>query len=480
MAQKHTGNSRIWHLPQLMRSCWVVRPVPYWPLVGSGGSVYAIRTVVVPHRLEPQLFRALQDVRGAVNHLLPDWIAHSDESRFASTKRSYPALRSAYPHLASGWWVTIANECSAVRNAWDRSLRRYRRGDPVRYERMRRTLPHRRRLKASLHPRLFRFEAARARLSLTLRAGVHLTVDLSQVRNPLFGKYGQASGWKFGLTLRPNDLLFHFRVREESHPPEGVVGVDLNFESANLAASDGACDCVDLRAITNLQERAARKRQSIQRHISKDLRHQRAVLRRYHRRENRRVTPLLHKAANEILAQAGRRAVVLEDLTDATQSILRREGPRRGPRANRRLSAWTHGRLAEIVSYKARTRIIWASPEGTSQECPRCGGRLALPSGGRVVDNNGWSRRTRLVVCGECGGRWHRDVAAAVAILARGRSILRGETITPSARNALLEAATWRPDSGDLLADRLGPGLPVEPMKGDDAKSGAPQGSTVR
>jgi transposase len=106
------------------------------------------------------------------------------------------------------------------------------------------------------------------------------------------------------------------------------------------------------------------KRRSIQKHIDTDLRHQHAVLRRYGRREHHRVTPLLHRTANELLSQSGSRFLVFEDLTHATETILRRSLHHRTRETRRRVSAWTHGRLAEIVSYKARTPILWVNPEG--------------------------------------------------------------------------------------------------------------------
>ncbi|MCI4353077.1 MAG: transposase [Thermoplasmata archaeon] len=109
------------------------------------------------------------------------------------------------------------------------------------------------------------------------------------------------------------------------------------------------------------------------------------------------------------------------------------------------------------------------NPEGTSSECPRCGGHLALPSGGKARSRGPMTRQT---VCGECGGAWHRDAAAAIVILARGRRLLRGATVPPSARTALLEAATWRLREGNRVSGPSYSGLTVEPMKGDDAKSG--------
>ena len=135
----------------------------------------------------------------------------------------------------------------------------------------------------------------------------------------------------------------------------------------------------------------------------------------------------------------------------------------------RRVSAWTHGRLAEMVSYKARTRIVWVNPEGTSHECPRCGGHLALPSEGRERSDRG--RMTRRMVCEVCGGEWHRDAAAAIAVLARGCRILRGAAVTPSARNALLEAAAWRGNDVGRPGGSPSSGPTAQPMKGDDARS---------
>ena len=433
----------------------------------------SIGTVTLPHRLEPPLFRALLDLRRAVGFLVPEWKAHPEESRFQATKRTYPLLRYRYGHLAAGWSVTAAHATSAVLNTWDRCLRRARRQDPERFARMQRALPRRRMLKASLHPNLFRWDRPSSHLVITLRPGGHVTIDLSRVTHPLSWRYGTASDWHFGLTRRPKALLFHFRIPRSEEPPNGAVGIDLNFDSVDLAATDGVSARVDRRPITRVQKRMARKRQAVQRALAKDLRHQRAVLRRYGGRERRRVTPLLHRAANELIGKAGPRAIVLENLTDATDTILRRDSGRRGPELHRRLSAWAHGRLVEIVSYKARTPIIGVSSEGTSQECPRCGGHLALPSEGRDRSARR-ARMTRQLTCESCGGAWDRDAAAARAVLARGCRLLRGTTIAPSARSALLEAATWRSSEGDGGGRRPGASLTVGPMKGDDAKSDVP------
>jgi IS605 OrfB family transposase len=430
----------------------------------------SVRTVVVPFDSPDDLFRALLDLRSAVNRLLPDWRSRPDESRFEATKRSYPELRAAHPHLGSGWWMTMTNETIAVPRAWDRSLRRARLLDPERFERMRAAGPRRRQLKASLHRNLFALHDGRLRI--TLHADRHVEVDLTHVPNPLFEKYGRASNWDFGLTVRPHALLFHFRVPREVRQVEGTVGMDLNFENAVMAASDGSVGAVDLAPILRIQDGMARKLVSIDRAISKDLRHQRAVKRRYKGRERRRTHAALHAVANRLVATVGERALVVEDLTDLTQETLRRK--HRSAESRRRLSRWTHGRLVDLLAYKIETPMVRVDPGGSSQECPRCGGHAALPTEeGTTERSRGSHRMPRRTVCEACGGEWHRDVAAAIVVLTRGRSILRGAPVPPSARDELLEAARWRPEDASLR------GLIGEPRKEDDAKSRAGPSGTV-
>lgn len=195
-----------------------------------------------------------------------------------------------------------------------------------------------------------------------------------------------------------------------------------------------------------------RKRRSIQERLPNDLRAQRRILRRNKGRERNRVTPLLHKAANDLLKSVGDRTIIFEDLSETTEQILK-EKRQGNPDQRRALSAWTHGQIQRIVGYKARSAVVRVNARGTSSTCPRCGGSLTHPT---------WRRSD----CADCQGSWHRDRGAAIVILDRGRESQRGAALPPSARNALLDAAAWRPD----LA--TGPGPSDERVKGDDANVG--------
>ncbi|MGD0587343.1 MAG: transposase [Thermoplasmata archaeon] len=408
----------------------------------------AIRTVILPFTAPPQLLRALFDVRSAVNRIIPDWRKHIEESRFDATKRWYPVLRRAYGHLAASWAIISCNEASATLNTWDGILRYTRQRDPAKFERIRNQLPRRVRLKASLHKDIYRLRGGI--LDITVRPKGHVRIDLRGTKNPLFWRYLEASGGTFGLTVTDRKLAFNFRLPLRPLMAQESVGVDLNMPSADFATSDGEVGSVSLRLITQVQGAMNRKRQSIQRTIPIDLDAQRRVLKRYRGRERNRVMPILHRVANELLAKAGEKNIVLEDLSRTTEGCERTatNGEQR-----RRLSVWTHGQFTRIVTYKARTAVVRVNPRGTSSECPRCGGPLAHPE---------WRRAS----CGNCQGEWHRDRGAAIVILERGLMTLRGATLPPRARNALLEAAVWRPGSETI------PGLRAEPVMGDDAKVG--------
>jgi IS605 OrfB family transposase len=404
----------------------------------------------VPYTPEEPLLRALRDVRSGVNELVRDWRAHPEESRFEATRRSYRELRPRFRHLASNWSLAICNESSATLRAWDKTLRRARTHDRAKFERMRKRLPHRQRLKANLPRDLYRLHGNS--LDITIRPDHHVQINRSGTRNPLFWRYLEASNGEFGLAITDLKLVFQFRVAHDQPVVERSAGIDLNMPSADWATSDGRVDLVDLSGIPRIQGAMARKRDRIQRALPTDQKAQGRLMRRYRGRERNRVMPLLHRAANELLEKVGNRNVILEELSGATEDCIRRTQWNKDER-RRKLSTWTLGQLTRIVSYKARTAVVRVDPTGTSSTCPQCGGALQHPS---------W-RRSDCVIC---QGSWHRDRAAAIVILDRGVGVLRGATPPPSARSALLEAAAWRPGTDDKST----PGPVAGPMNEDDAK----------
>jgi len=320
----------------------------------------------------------------------------------------------------------MCNETSATINAWKAAVRRLRKRSVDAAADLHARGPRRRRLKASLQSILYRFRDGV--LDITIRPDLHVRIELRSTKNPLFARYLAASDGTFGLAVTDRALIFNFHVENEQPVRGDSVGIDLNLVSADHASSDGVSGAVSLKEIAQIQRRMDRKRRSVQAAIPTDLRLQRRKLRRLRDRQRHRVDNRLHAAANGLLAAAGDRNIVFEDLTDAGSDCVRKA---RGKERRRRLNAWAYGALQRIVAYKSRTAVVRVNPRGTSSECPRCGGPLDRPS---------WRRAT----CGPCQAEWHRDRGAAINILVRGHACLRGQAPALSALNALLEAARWR------------------------------------
>lgn len=71
------------------------------------------------------------------------------------------------------------------------------------------------------------------------------------------------------------------------------------------------------------------------------------------------------------------------------------------------------GQFLQILAYKAAEagrRVIGVDPRYTSQDCPVCGHRERRPL---------WVRK---FTCPACGASLHRDVAAAINVLAKARA----------------------------------------------------------
>ena len=71
------------------------------------------------------------------------------------------------------------------------------------------------------------------------------------------------------------------------------------------------------------------------------------------------------------------------------------------------LNRWPYNQFQRMMEYKSKNRTIYVNPEGTSSECPVCGGRLKHPA---------W----KMSRCENCGRDYDRDRLASLAISLRG------------------------------------------------------------
>ena len=93
--------------------------------------------------------------------------------------------------------------------------------------------------------------------------------------------------------------------------------------------------------------------------------------------------------------------IVLGDLTGIRKSIDY------GKRANQKLHQWAFGKIAELITYKAKAlgiKVKVIDEAYTSQTCPKCGNRKKPTN--------------RNYIC-KCGFKYHRDGVGAINIRAK-------------------------------------------------------------
>jgi putative transposase len=196
-------------------------------------------------------------------------------------------------------------------------------------------------------------------------------------------------------------IVFVCEVEPRPLPPnDQTIGIDLGTNPHFLITSDGEMVQAP-RSFHKAQAKLATAQRSLARkkrgsHRRKQARRRVAKL---HRKVANQRKDFHHKLAKRLVNRYG--TIVHEDL-----NIL---GLARTRLAKSVLDAGWAQFLA-ILAYKAEEagrRIIRVDPKYTSQDCPVCGHREKHPL---------W---IRVYTCPQCGTLLHRDVAAALNILAR-------------------------------------------------------------
>ena len=199
-------------------------------------------------------------------------------------------------------------------------------------------------------------------------------------------------------------LVFTCEVEPRPLPSsDQAIGIDLGTNPHFLVTSEGGMVEAP-RYYQKTQAKLARAQHSLSRRkrgSSRRKQAQRQVAKLHRKIANQR-KDFHHKIARRLVNEYG--TIVHEDL-----NIL---GLARTRLAKGVLDAgW--GRFLQILAYKAEEagrRVIKVDPKYTSQDCPVCGHRERKPL---------WVREFR---CSGCGGHFHRDVAAAINILAKART----------------------------------------------------------
>ncbi|MDE1822559.1 MAG: hypothetical protein KGI98_17115, partial [Euryarchaeota archaeon] len=325
-----------------------------------------MRTIAVPTPLPPEVVAMLADFRAMTNHLIAYALHHRLSSPFDLREQSYRWFHENYGGRYAVHYLHSACSFAAQHVKSWRKLG----GDTTH-------LPHIERPVARLDQELVKVKAKEGNhlvLQITLAPHQWVLLDLTVHHK----QYADWSRSKMGeLVFLPDGVRLTFQHDEVHTVGKGFAAIDLNFDRAVMATSDGEVKEVSLKDAMEVQKHHRRKRHSVQRHTSHNAGKQQKLLHRDRGREHDRVDKLVHDHAKEIGGAAGGKRLVMEDLSSTTRECLKDSD---GRTFRAKLSSWPHGVLQRVLSYRYPhgTKEVYA--RGSSTFCPFCGARVVHPT----------------------------------------------------------------------------------------------------
>ncbi|GEM82025.1 RNA-guided endonuclease InsQ/TnpB family protein [Meiothermus hypogaeus] len=219
-----------------------------------------------------------------------------------------------------------------------------------------------------------------------------------KLHRPLEGRLKTAT-----LKREGDDWYIVFVCEVEPQPlPENqeAIGIDMGTNPHFLVTSEG--EMVEApRYFQKAQAKLARTQRSVTKKQRGSNRRRKLKMRlaRQHRKIANQRKDFHHKVARRLVNNYG--TIVHEDLNILG---LARSRTAKGVQD----AGWAQ--FLQILAYKAEEagrRVVGVDPKHTSQDCPVCGHREKKPL---------WVRE---FTCPACGASLHRDVAAAINVLAR-------------------------------------------------------------
>lgn len=202
----------------------------------------------------------------------------------------------------------------------------------------------------------------------------------------------------------------HFSYRYERQPAEvgeGLIGVDIG-EIHPIVSHDGQDTHIyNGRYIRSLYRYRNKVLAELSQTLSRCKRHSNRWWRLTRRKWKRirkidnQIKDALHKQTTKFVKNCqtkGIGTIILGDLTGIRNTI------NYGKRANQKLHQWAFGKIAELITYKAKAlgiKVETIDESYTSQTCPKCGSR-------KKPTNRNYTCR--------CGLKYHRDGVGAINI----------------------------------------------------------------
>ncbi len=246
-------------------------------------------------------------------------------------------------------------------------------------------------------------------------------------------KFSEYSKYKLSeVLLTDSKVCITFRTGTLNKPvmDDNIIGFDLNFKSVDYTIIKNneivKVDSVDTSDIAKTQRDYARKRTKIQKHIKNPAKRDRKLMEAGHRQKNT-VMDKLQKLTTEIVNDNSDKTFVFEDLTDIKKKgkknnnkkyknnkdskAINEKSNKNKNHKNKRfrtdINRWPYRLFQKLIDYKSKNRTLYVNPEGTSSECPVCGGKLRHPI---------WKESK----CINCGVTFNRDRLSSLSISVRG------------------------------------------------------------
>jgi len=314
-------------------------------------------------------------------------------SRKRLHKSIYKKLRAEYQHYPSHYIYTAITKALGIFKSY-RRLSRRRNVKP----------PEVKALRTVLLDDAHLFWFSWGKLKLATHRG-HITIPFKVHEHAEKFKDWEVKGSR--LVKNGGEYYLHvtFRKTVEMRRPEGLLGIDVNEKSIDLAIvkpDKVEFIKIDISEAKHIRDRYFRKRRSIQSRTSGKTRSR--LLAKYSGREKRRVNAILHKTS-KIIAEIVKREKVIP-VVEELKGI--RERIRYAKRMNRRLHSIPFRKIQFYISYKSMEHGF--KPESvkaknTSRTCPICG-EINKPNG-------------HIFKCRRCGFQADRHLTAAWNIAAK-------------------------------------------------------------
>ena len=252
------------------------------------------------------------------------------------------------------------------------------------------------------------------RIRITIRPGEYEFIPIN-TKNKKWEEYSKYRISELLITDRIVSISFSIKVDKEISSE--TVGMDINFSNITGTVIDSSriTEVIEISTnnIVSIQNDFSRRRQKLQRHV-KNPQKRKKKLKQTRGRQQNRVKDAMHKLSSSLVKEHPGSSFILEDLRN-----IRKTTKSQSKKLRTHLNRWPYNQFQRMIEYKSHYKTIYVNPEGTSSECPMCGGRLKHPA---------W----KISRCENCGRDYDRDRLASLAISLRGLDLC-GEPFPVSA-----------------------------------------------